>query len=252
MKRIYIIASISVFMFLLISCNTLEDNIDSDNSISSIEKHEQKEVNYLYFYDNESRELTLYFPLDLNGFNIKKGVLLQENEIVNENISINISDTMDNKVSITIHEYTPGFNRIKFDLESGETLNLHTGQFYFEKWKYPTYNLSKEDEWHIYEMHSVHEGNMIKGNVTFRKGSNSILHALLPTKAKDVGVEINLEKTKEEENIVSFDYVINLPYAYLYQNEIKNMTFNLIWVQEELESKQTRFLLNEYIPIDIE
>lgn len=256
MKRILIISLTLVLIvslgFIFLSKYPLSNynnaSVNDSTLAKDLEGNNAKELNYLFFPTSENgtdpsdKLITLFFTKSVVAYKFSKVELLQNGSSVSNKVKISANDTKDNKVQISLSEFVPEFNQTKFTMASGKTITLNVGQFYLEKISYP-FDIDKDDQCSLKTSNTTELGNSFQGSYTLSSKDKYKLIMLSPKKASETGFTQNTKETTQAGEDIAYQYSCSVPLDYFKNHDIKDISFDIAWIQESLkDGKQYRVI----------
>ncbi|NJJ39174.1 hypothetical protein [Paenibacillus apii] len=241
-KRIVIFVVFISISFSLSACNSNSQPTE----FNKLQEIRVLDSNYLFFQKNESKQLKLVLPYKVEELHIEKLSL-----VGHENVKVRILDIIENTISISINEYISEFDKVKVTLKEGSTLVLSVGNYFFELIDIPNNATQTDDKWNVENLHSYTDETLSYiSNVTFKNvNSNSRVDIQMPQAFIQV-LKISQPKiTKVAEK--KYSYKFQITDSFLKQTKTKNISTETIWYQENLKTKEHKFILKEFIPLSL-
>lgn len=242
------------FLLFLTACDLSGGRLSKDeefeNKIKKMEATNQSAVNYLFYEKNHSKELILAFPFQIEEFSPKEVEFLQDENVVSGVFELLASDPQNNQIRVMLNEYIPEFNRVRLTLNhSDRTLNLHTGQYYFEQYAESDQPISVQDHVVLKYMHSQDQDNKYFSEVILYNKSGSDISVLFPKKLRDTGYENKMHLLGEKKKKVTYSFQVTLPQRYYSHNKLDQVNFETRWIQTTKDKRQ-KFIFSDFVHTD--
>lgn len=233
-----------IIIFLLLA-GCANDNLE-EITIQHLENYDVAQVNYLIYNvpDGQTyKQLTLSFPYKIEGLNIKRISLFQDEEMaLNEPRIIN---TNENELTIEMPEYIPEFNKMKVTLDNDQTIILDVGQYYFEKFSEFNYENHGLVTMSITSLHAKFLDGEFVITTTFRDKIDSEVEFKFPENIEKYISNLNFKKVDAEQYV----FTANISKDILLDQNIDVATIDIGFVQNNQGRK--RFIIKSSHPIHL-
>lgn len=238
---------IAIFVILIsVSLGLSACNNSERAEFNKLEEIKVMEANYLFFQKNESKQLKLVLPYKLDQLHIEKLAIVGYEEV-----EVRIIGIIENTITISIAKFIPEFDEVKVILNDGSTLVLSVGRHILEMIDVPSTTTQTEDNWNIDNLHSYTDETLSYiSEVSFKNVNNQYRVGLYMPMAFIHFIEISQPTiTKVTES--KYSYRFQITDHFLKQNNIQNITTETILYQENLITKERKFILKELIPLSL-